>query len=215
MDKEIERIKEIYLSVKGEIESKFKMFKKLWSEGGEEEIFAELVFCLLTPQSKAKVCWKAVSTLIDKNLLLKGDRRKLVKELAGVRFKYRKAQYIVEARKKLKVRGKLSLKSKIRKFNDVFKLREWLVQNIKGMGYKEASHFLRNIGKGDNLAILDRHILKNLKRFGLIDKLPPNLSRRVYLEIEDKMREFSKNVGIPMSHLDLVLWYRETGEIFK
>ncbi|GAJ17855.1 unnamed protein product, partial [marine sediment metagenome] len=29
---------------------------------------------------------------------------------------------------------------------DEIKLREWVVKNFKGLGYKEASHFLRNIG---------------------------------------------------------------------
>jgi len=95
------------------------------------------------------------------------------------------------------------------------KAREWLVRNVKGMGMKEASHFLRNIGLGENLAILDRHILKNLKKLGTIDDIPSHLSISKYLEIEEKMREFSSRTNIPMSHLDLVLWCRETGEIFK
>jgi thermostable 8-oxoguanine DNA glycosylase len=29
------------------------------------------------------------------------------------------------------------------------------------------------------------------------------------------MKEFSETVRIPMSHLDFVLWYKETGEILK
>lgn len=83
------------------------------------------------------------------------------------------------------------------------------------MGYKEASHFLRNIGFSANIAILDRHILRNLNRLQLIDSLPEGLSRYQYLLIEGKMREFSKTIGIPMNYLDFVLWYMETGTIFK
>jgi N-glycosylase/DNA lyase len=83
------------------------------------------------------------------------------------------------------------------------------------MGYKEASHFLRNIGMGEDLAILDRHILKNLKILGVISEIPVSLTRNKYLEIEIKMRDFAENVKIPMSHLDLLLWYKETKEIFK
>ena len=79
---------------------------------------------------------------------------------------------------------------------------------------KEASHFLRNIGKGENLAILDRHVLKNLIRLQVID-YPKTLSKRVYLEIEDKMKDFSNKVSIPLAHLDLLLWSLETGEVFK
>jgi len=94
-------------------------------------------------------------------------------------------------------------------------MREFLVRNIKGMGYKEASHFLRNIGLGENLAILDRHILKNLISLGVIDSIPKTLTRKKYLKIEKKMREFAKDIGIPMAHLDLVLWFKEAGLIFK
>ena len=93
--------------------------------------------------------------------------------------------------------------------------REWFVDNVKGIGLKEASHFLRNIGLGEDLAILDRHILKNLALLGVIEEVPASLSRRLYLEIEDRMRKFAENIKIPMSHLDLLLWYMETNEIFK
>jgi len=89
------------------------------------------------------------------------------------------------------------------------------VENVKGLGYKEASHFLRNIGLGEDLAILDRHILKNLALLGVIAEVPESPSKRLYLEIEKQMTAFSCKVGIPMGQLDLLLWYKEAGEIFK
>ena len=99
---------------------------------------------------------------------------------------------------------------------DVFRTREWLVENIKGLGYKEASHFLRNIGLGKDLAILDRHILKNLKRYGVIDKMPASLgTKKVYLDIERRMLEFSKKINVPPDELDLLFWARQTGFVFK
>jgi len=109
----------------------------------------------------------------------------------------------------------LSVKSRLKQFNDTFIARDWLVSNIKGIGYKEASHFLRNIGFEQNLAILDRHIIKNLQFVGIIKKIPGSLSRGRYFDIEKRMMEFSKAIQIPMRYLDLVMWYKETGEIFK
>ncbi len=132
-----------------------------------------------------------------------------------MRFKYKKAGYIIEARNKFLIDGKLTIKSLVIRFSDAYTAREWLVRNVKGIGYKEASHFLRNIGYGTDLAILDRHILKNLRSLQVIEVVPASLSRRRYLEIEEGMKELSEKVGIPMSHLDLVLWYKETGEVFK
>ncbi len=215
MDDYIVEIKEIYSDIKDKIKSRLNEFRQIGRTGRDEDIFAELVFCLLTPQSKAKTCWTAVQTLVNKNLLLKGDESQIYTELKGVRFKYRKAEYVVIARKQFSGEGKISIKFQIGQFRDNFKMREWLVHNIKGVGYKEASHFLRNIGYGENLAILDRHILKNLVLFGVIKEFPNSLSKSKYLLIEKKMKEFAEAVNIPMSHLDFVLWCKETGEIFK
>ncbi|MEK9139334.1 MAG: DNA lyase, partial [Bacteroidota bacterium] len=92
--------------------------------------------------------------------------------------------------------------------------RAWLVKNVKGLGWKEASHFLRNIGH-HNLAILDRHILKNLKRHNVIRTLPKTLTAKRYLTIEKKFLAFSQHLGISMDELDLLFWSRETGEILK
>jgi N-glycosylase/DNA lyase len=208
----LEELKKIYFLKKHEICLRLEEFKKIWHED-DERIFVELAFCLLTPQSKARICWDAVLNLLKKNLLFKGDVYQVSKNL-DVRFKNNKARYIVEARKFFKENGKIGIKSKLKGFNNIFELRDWLVQNVKGMGYKEASHFLRNIGLGENLAILDRHILKNLKSFKVIKEIPI-LSKKRYYEVENKMIKFANKIGISMGHLDLLLWYKETGEVFK
>jgi Thermostable 8-oxoguanine DNA glycosylase len=96
-----------------------------------------------------------------------------------------------------------------------FELREWLVKNVLGLGYKEASHFLRNIGRNDGLAILDRHILRNLKRLGVIQSIPKSISRKYYLDIEQRFSKFADDLGIALDELDLVFWSTETGEIRK
>ena len=90
-------------------------------------------------------------------------------------------------------------------------------QGIGFLGLEVGSEikFLRNIGFDQDLAILDRHILKNLKRLGVIDGVPDSLTKRQYLATETKMKEFSEAIHIPMSHLDFVLWYKETREILK
>ena len=212
----IKESKELYPPVKNKIISRLNEFKRIWNRGNEEDIFAELVFCLLTPQSKARSCYDAVGCLLERDLLLKGNKSQIAKELRGkVRFHNTKAKHIVEARKIFSERGKLSLKKMLVQFNDPKEAREWLVENIKGLGFKEASHFLRNIGKGENLAILDRHILKNLELLEVINEIPTSLSKKKYLEIEKRMKDFAENVKIPMSHLDLLFWYKETGEVFK
>ena len=214
-DDPIQEIKGIYNHKREEIGVQLNEFKEIWKTGTKEKVFAELVFCILTPMARGKYCAIAVEDMVRTGVLFSGDSSEIARELTGARFIYKKSAYIVEARERFFNDSTVSLRSIISRMNDGHKAREWMVQNVKGIGYKEASHFLRNIGFEQNLAILDRHILKNLRSLGLIEEIPVSLSKRRYFDIEKKMMEFSEAVQIPMSYLDLLMWYKETGEIFK
>ncbi len=207
---------EIYMMVKDKIEDRLNEFHQLWKNGTDYDIFVELCFCLLTPQSKAFTCWDCVKKLDSKDLLLKGDDALLAGEIKGyARFHNTKAKRIVEAREKFAKNGKINIKKQLSSFDNAKEMRIWLGDNVKGLGYKEASHFIRNISFGDDIAILDRHIYKNLFLLGVIDEVPKSVNPKTYVEIENMMRKFTKKIKIPMSHLDFVLWYKEAGEIFK
>ena len=210
----IQALQALYQERKEAIQKRLAEFGQVmhWKD---EEVFAELCFCLLTPQSSAKVCWEAVTVLKERTLLLKGQPPELEPHLRSVRFSEGKAKYIVDARNMFSKDGKLELKSQISSFYNPFELREWFVENVKGLGYKEASHFLRNIGLGEGFAILDRHILRNLNRLGVITEIPATITKKGYLEIEEKLRRFATEIGIPIADLDLLFWSRETGWIFK
>lgn len=202
-----------YKKKKRLIKDRLDDFKKVY-DSGDEEIFAELAFCLFTPQSRAVTCDKAVRELKASGLLSKGSKRQVRGRLKGVRFPNNKASFFMVARRLFKKNGSFRIKEKLDRC-DVYATREYLVKDVKGLGFKEASHFLRNIGLGSDLAILDVHILKNLKRFGVIDKIPGSLTKNKYLDIEQKMKAFSNELRIPMDELDLLFWSRQTGMIFK
>ena len=211
----VDQLRKIYLLKKKEIVSRLREFERCWNDMSDEEIFTELSFCLLTPQSRAKFCWDAITSLKKENLLLKGSVARIREKLHCVRFHNKKAQYVVDARRLFMNNGRISIKPLLGKFADIQECREWLVKNVRGLGYKEAGHFLRNIGFGKDIAILDRHILRNLNLLGVIEEIPESMSRKKYLEIEKHMAEFAKEINIPLAHLDLLLWSKETGEIFK
>ena len=209
-------VKIIYDEMKDSIEKRLDDFKNMWLRGNDIDIYVELAFCVLTPQSKAKNAWSAISKLRDDFLLLEGSEEDIVEHLNVVRFKNNKAKNLVLLRGKMSNSdGVIAAKQIINSLGDPLEKREWLVQNIRGIGYKEASHFLRNVGFGDEIAILDRHILKNLVRLGVIEEVPKTITRKRYMEIEKKMIDYSGKIEIPMDHLDLLLWYLEAGEIFK
>jgi len=209
---DISALHELYGPIRPEIEARLAEFRRIWKTASDEDLFRELAFCLLTPQSKAKTCWRAVQRLETMCMMNSAEPASIAEELAGVRFNHRKAEYICLAKARFDA---ASMRETLASFSSPAGARQWLADNIKGMGYKEASHFLRNIGLGEDLAILDRHILKNLALLGVIAEVPSSLTKRMYLETEEKMTVFSRQADIPMGHLDLLLWYKETGEVFK
>jgi len=208
MNKEDLMIK--YQEHREEIKSKLAEFENL----PESSYIHELFFCLLTPQSKAEKCWQAVEEI--KKCEIEKEKNKIESCLkTKTRFYRNKAGYLLEANRKFSSIKQLINSNKLPK-----EIRELLIKNnseyrIKGMGMKEASHFLRNIGKSRNqLAILDRHILEQLKKLGMIsDEI--KLNNKNYLSIENKMKGFADNIGIPLDELDLLFWKIESGRLFK
>ncbi len=210
--KKMKNLIELYNTIKPEIENRIKDFDEIRENADNRTFLKELVFCLMTPQSKAKTCAKVADMLFENDIVFKVSETELSDIIRNVRFRNNKAKYIKEAVKKLEG---VDLKAKLNSFEDAKKARKWLIDNIKGFGYKEASHFLRNVGFGYELSILDRHILKNLAAYGVIDELPKSISSKRYEFIESRMGDFASSIGIPMHHLDLLLWYKQTKEVFK
>jgi len=187
-EKNIHELKKLYAKFKKAIKNRKKELKTNLSF--KNRTLKEFIFCVLTPQSRAKACWKAVEEIFKKNVLYNKKEIARILKKKGVRFYKNKSGYITNNLFSFK-----QMEKYIKEEKDIIKLREYLVKNVKGYGYKEASHFLRNIGKGKDIAILDRHILKNLKLYGVIDEIPSVLSKGKYLEI--------------------LLWAKEAGEVFK
>lgn len=198
---------EHYQKNKGIIQNRLKEFSEI--KGDKESIFYELCFCLLTPGSNGKRCAKAVDELRKIRFHEAGKRD--VSEILRkhTRFYKHKHDYLQNMIKSFPL-----IWEQLQSIKNSGALREWLVKEVKGLGYKEASHFLRNIGfRG--LTILDRHVLKNLASLDVIEEIPKTLTRKKYLEIEEKLKQFSNSVKIDVDYLDLLFWSAETGEVFK
>jgi N-glycosylase/DNA lyase len=181
--------------------------------------FYELSYCLLTPQSSAVNASRVVEALQTIRFLeMGGDPTPLLRDRHHyIRFHNTKSRRLLEARETYHLllaeldRSRASAHS----FKtDGYVLRDWLLTHVRGLGWKEASHFLRNIGFQE-LAILDRHILRNLKHHGVIRSIPKTLTPKRYVSIERAFMKFAGVLNIPMDELDLLFWSRETGEIRK
>lgn len=203
----IDEVRLLYEQRQDAIRVRLKEFKNIQPS----EYFYELVYCLLTPQSSAINAGKAVRTLREHNLQRADvDPEPLLHQKEFyIRFHKTKAKHLLAVKEHYPfIAQHLTNRSSSKE------LRTWLVKNVKGLGWKEASHFLRNIGH-ENLAILDRHILKNLLRVGVLRRPPKTLTPKRYLAIEKKFFKFAGQIGISMDELDLLFWSMETGEILK
>lgn len=172
-----------------------------------DDLFRELCFCTLTANTSAEKAIEVQEQLGDDFSRLEREELRARLKQTGYRFTNR-AAYICQNRRYRDI-GTI-----LQRYSDTQEAREWLVKHIKGLGYKEASHFLRNIGYHD-VAIIDRHVLRIMERHGLIDEIPASLSRKRYLAMEATLRSLADDLDISLAELDLYLWYMETGKILK
>lgn len=201
----IEKLKNSH--VRDLVETRIREFRENGRKTSKE-IFKELCFCILTANFNAERCIRISEEIGDGFLNLPEFELSRKMKLLGHRYPKMRAKYIVEARKYAD-----SLKKIIETFKDEDKLREWLVKNVKGIGYKEASHFLRNIGF-TNFAIIDFHIINILAKHKLIEK-PKAITRKKYFEIESLLRRIADKLNLNLAELDLYLWYLETSKVLK
>ncbi|WP_295162304.1 transcriptional regulator [uncultured Brachyspira sp.] len=215
---EIYKNKKLYERMKRRLE----YFERVFKRDNDHRLFAELAFCICTPQTKARSGAAAIVNLYNNNLLFKGSAEKVASILIKhVRFHNMKAENIVLARKLYFPNEKFILKYRINealKNDSMVELRNALAKEVKGYGLKEASHFLRNIGFGQKIAILDRHIMRVMDKLSILPEgMTPktSLTKSNYLKCEKSLLEYSKSEKIPMEYLDFVFWYDATNDIFK
>jgi N-glycosylase/DNA lyase len=86
-------------------------------------------------------------------------------------------------------------------------IRRQLVNDIPGLGPKQASMFLRNIGRTFELAILDTHVLSFMEMQKLIPRGKLGVATmRAYERIEECMIKYAKRLGYAPGYLDFAIW---------
>ena len=145
----ITKIKDIltlnkYNYIRKIVQRRIKEFEEI-GKSDISRIFSELSFCILTANYKADKCIE-IQEDIGKGFI-EYPLEKLISRLKEMRYRYPyiRAKYIVEARNKIDILKDIlysGYSSKIK--------RDKLSKTFKGIGYKEASHFLRNIGYKDS-----------------------------------------------------------------
>lgn len=179
------------------------------ARASRKRVFSELCFCILTANCSAEGGLRVQGEIGEG--FLKLSRIELSRRLKSLGYRYpnTRAKYIVKARKHCEEVWRI-----VNEDDDPTRVRRWLADNVPGIGFKEASHFLRNIGF-KNLAIIDKHVLRVLHKYGYVRSIPQTLSRARYLEIEKILSKIAGELKISLAELDLYLWYMDTGRILK
>jgi N-glycosylase/DNA lyase len=211
----VTELKRIYFDKRREIRDRLAEFARVGRTGSSETLFEELTFCIFTAGASARMGLRSVEGI--RPILMNGSALDIQRALAGRhRFPNNRGAYVYETREYLREHCGLQLHQALRSLKVADERRDFLAANrsIRGIGYKEASHFLRNIGYR-GYAILDKHVLTRLAEFEVIETPKPPLTKNGYLAIEEKVKLFAESISIDFDELDLLLWYTKTGEILK
>jgi N-glycosylase/DNA lyase len=211
----IEKIRSEHQRRRRQIADKLYEFGGVWRSENDDRVWEEMVYCFFTGGCSAKMGLRSVEAV--RPLLRTGSQPEMAAALTGVhRYPNARSRYVAASREFLEGDCNFRIGERLRSFDCPHDRRDWLVKEkgIKGLCYKEASHFLRNIGfRG--YAILDKHVLNCLFELKIIEEPKPPSTRSKYLTVEEKLRQFASAIDIDFDEMDLVLWSIKTGEVLK
>ena len=211
----VEKIRAAHRARRREIRARLDEFAAVWRAADDARLWEEMVYCIFTAGASARMGLGSVEAV--RHLLAGGTHDELAAALQRKhRYPNSRSGYVVATREFLEGDCRMRLRERLEGFADPFARRDWLARErgVKGLGYKESSHFLRNVGLR-GYAILDKHILRCLAEVGVVDTPQPPSTRARYLATEERLRRFARDLAIDFDELDLVLWSMKTGEILK
>jgi len=188
----------------------------------EYSLRKELVACILGSQVRYEMAYTALER-IEKAGLLTDEwwckvednfETKVFEVLSGYthqnhdnwcyRFPKARAHQLAKAQNAI---ARRSLFEWLFNNSDPKNIREQLIVDIAGIGPKQASMFLRNIGISYDLAILDTHVLRFMKIQNILCQEHMNIGTLLaYERTERVVKNYANSLGYPVGYLDLAIW---------
>jgi len=223
---ELENIERSILKVCDHIDNKRENLE--WHNFSEEQLWYELVSCILGSQIQYETAKGCITHLIEKKLLdiqkilISPDevKEKISRELSkpiyppfvgnkGCRYRYpnSKAKYIVETCLEI-YNNKSCLRLILDGCSDAHEAREILIKKCMGIGPKQASLFLRNISYCEDLAIIDSHVIDFIRLMELNKKINSRsiVNKSQYLMNEEILLSYADGKDKTLASLDLAIW---------
>ena len=188
----------------------------------EIDLWRELAYCLLGSQVRYELAWAATLAIVDLGALPWTINNRIDAEhrihevltdgivLNGRRCTYRfpnvKSNQLAETGDAIMSQAG-SLRDFLSGFSDADLLRAWMVRCAPGLGPKQASMFLRNIGLTFDQAVLDRHVVRYMETIELIEKGGHHTtSLSSYRVTEDILRQHAEDLGYRVGLMDNAIW---------
>lgn len=198
-----------------------------WARMTEDNLWRELVACILGTRVRFEVAYAAVERMEETRLLCQSRRsshfdqyeQDIMRVLSGALpaqgtlgsqnrypfFRIRAGQIRRAAERLYSDRG--SIRQFLKDARGVREARRRLASEVSGLGPKQASLFLRNVGYAAHIAVLDVHVLTYMSRIGLTDTPVHSVSTvRKYETLEDAFIEHSRSLGYTPDRFDLAVW---------
>jgi N-glycosylase/DNA lyase len=187
----------------------------------ERRLWWEISSCVLSSQVPYPIAAAAADELSRSGKLLsaRSDKLTLATELEHsllkpltlngrmqrYRFPTARSRQLAELR--CLISSEFGTLKKLVKQEEATVLREWLVRNAPGLGPKQSSMFLRNIGLSYDFAILDRHVLTYMVSRDLCTGSATFVSRLTdYYRHEQTLRDHASVLGFSVGLLDWAIW---------
>lgn len=193
---------------------------------GETNLLSELILCILSSQDKYELALSAVKKMRAKNILSVPKSKKEAKVLVDkirktlsspvdfivaeksysrkLRFFEKKTSYIERTIENVYLNG-LTLGALIGQKESPESTRDVVIKYCCGLGPKQASMFLRNIGYHSDYAVLDKHIIDYMNLMGLV-RIQGYSNMSTYRVIEEKFKNYACQNNIDLLHLDIAIW---------
>ncbi len=178
-----------------------------------EEVWRSLLFCILSSQVRTSSAVKATNSILSEVPFFEEkiassevyDKAKNILRREDVKYRFpdHRSRNIAHSWFAF-AQVKDDLYKYLESFDSEAAAREWITQLFPGLGFKQASMFLRDIGYSLRLCIIDTHILWYCSCLGHHSDRP--LTPKRYIETEDFVLRQSDKFGVSPNVFDAAVW---------
>jgi N-glycosylase/DNA lyase len=200
---------------------------RTWSQMSEQELVHELLLCILGSGVRYEIAVAYSMEITSSKCLSKNNitnpeniERKISsilnkpvdnywggKPYSRYRYPNTRASYISSSYCNI-INNFGSFKKFLSSGYSSSELRRRIVKTCPGIGPKQASHFLKNVGYSDDLAILDRHIVKYMEIANITSVSTYQLGKLdKYEDVELQYINAVKSFKYPVAIVDQAMWF--------